>query len=148
MSPEDEKRLFAASAVSIFLVILLCIFSFFAAESHAGLPEYDAEGLDDLVIMLDGGKWAVDADARALLEKYFGLQGVQEISTARAPFGLDIVLHTNRSPYVLGAGKGDVRLEGEFADLDFSAFLLYEKEEPVFCIFLYKEDILIEFPAL
>lgn len=148
MGLEDEKRLFAASSVSLLLVIFLCIVSFCAAKSHAGLPEYDSAGLDELMMMLDGEKWAVNADAKALLEKHLGLQAVQSAGTVRSGLGLDIVLYSKRAPYVLSVKKGEKRLEGVFHGLDFSAFILYEENNPVFCIFIAEEDVLIEFPAL
>lgn len=148
MGPDDEKRLFAASAVSLFLVIFLCIVSLCAAKSHAGLPEYDDAGLEDLMMLLDGGQWAVDAEAKTQLEKHLGIRNVQKISTIRSGHGLDIILHTERSPYVLGAKKGKGRFEGVFADLSYYIFLLYEEKDPVFCIFLQNVDVLIEFSAL
>lgn len=146
MDKKDEKRLIAACAVSLLLVVFLCVFSFLAAEGHAGLPSYDEAGLEELVMLLDSERWAVDAAMRASLEKHFGINGATELRTMRSADGLDMIIHTSRSPYVLSVKKGKERLEGVFNGRAYSAFLLYESSAPVFCLHLRQSGELMEFP--
>lgn len=140
-----EGKLFVSVAVSISVVVALCLISSAAAGSYAGLPSYDGESMNELASLLDGEMWMVSEKGKAALEEHFSIHGARIIETKRSLEGIDIVVHTGRSPFVLSSSLSGKRPEGTFSGKHFSVFLLYEDGDPVFCIHVADADELLEF---
>lgn len=144
-SSEMERKLLVSIALSFAVVVLLCLISSIVAKKHAGLPSYDEESLMELVMLLDGEMWVVSEKEKAALEAHFSIHGAQVVETKRSPGGIDVVVHTGRSPFVLSSSFSGKRLKGTFSGRRFSIFLLYEDGDPVFCIHVADEEELLEF---